>query len=79
MSNKLYPKLSVHYYGPYLVLKQAGEVNFKLQLSQQARIHLVFYASQLKAIRVIQWKLFSSRIGRHSKSVHPGLYSRKTY
>lgn len=48
MPTRLHPKLSAHYFGPFIVLKQVGQVAFHLQLAETARIHTVFHVSQLK-------------------------------
>ena len=41
-------KLRSKYYGPYKVLQCVGDLSYKLQLPDQAEIHLVFHVSQLK-------------------------------
>lgn len=48
MPSRLHPKLAARYFGPFKVIQQVGEVAFKLQLPETARIHSVFHVSQSK-------------------------------
>lgn len=41
-------KLKPHFYGPYTILKQVGEVAYEVELPPNSRIHNVFYVSCLK-------------------------------
>ncbi|WVZ18576.1 hypothetical protein V8G54_005898 [Vigna mungo] len=48
MPTRLHPKLSTRYFGSFKILQQVGNVAFRLELPESARIHSVFHASQLK-------------------------------
>ena len=43
-----YSKLTKRFYGPYKIVEHMGKAAYKLQLPEDARIHLVFHCSLLK-------------------------------
>jgi hypothetical protein len=44
----VHQKLASHFYGPYLILEKCGPIAYKLQLLENAHIHLIFHVSRLK-------------------------------
>jgi len=48
LTTQINQKLSLRYYGPFEVLARMGKVTYKLQLSQESKIHLVFHVSLLE-------------------------------
>jgi len=48
LTTQINQKLSLRYYGPFEVLARMGKVAYKLQLSQESKIHLVFHVSLLE-------------------------------
>lgn len=43
-----HPELGRCYFGPFKIIKRIGEVSYKLELPDEARIHPVFHVSLLK-------------------------------
>ncbi|KAK4729763.1 hypothetical protein R3W88_022751 [Solanum pinnatisectum] len=43
-----HPKLGRRYFGPFKTLKRIGDVTDKIELPDDARIHLIFHISMLK-------------------------------
>lgn len=54
-------KLVKHYYGPFKILERIGEVAYRLQLPDGARIHPIFHCSVLKPFKGSRSKLMSLR------------------
>ena len=48
---RLYPKLSMRYYGPFQVLEKINEVSYRLQLPDHWKIHNAFHVSLLRPFR----------------------------
>jgi len=46
--NSPFSKLAQRFYGPFGIVKQIGEVTFKLELPPGVQIHPVFHVSKLK-------------------------------
>ena len=45
---RLYPKLSMRYYGPFQVIDKVNEVSYRLGLPNHWKIHNVFHVSLLR-------------------------------
>ena len=48
LSTRPVPKLSPRYCGPFRILKQVGNVAYKLELQEQSKVHPVFQVSRLR-------------------------------
>ncbi|KAH7420642.1 hypothetical protein KP509_13G015400 [Ceratopteris richardii] len=44
----LFPKLSMHYYGPFRVLEKINHVAYRLKLPESSKIHKAFHISLLR-------------------------------
>ena len=45
---KLFPKLSMHYYGPFQVLEKISDVAYRLKSPDKRKIHNAFHVSLLR-------------------------------
>ena len=45
---RLYPKLSMRYYGPFQILEKMSEVAYRLKLPEHWKIHNAFHVSLLR-------------------------------
>ena len=43
-------KLAPKFYGPYIVLKRVGQVNYQLDFPSHSKLHHVFHVSCLKKV-----------------------------
>jgi len=50
LMNKISPKLSARYYGPFEILEKIGVVAYCLKLPPSSRIHPVVHVSLLKEV-----------------------------
>ncbi|MCO5577860.1 hypothetical protein L7F22_031695 [Adiantum nelumboides] len=48
---RLYPKLSMQYYGPFQITERINDVSFRLRLPDTWKIHNAFHVSLLKPFR----------------------------
>ncbi|MCO5613265.1 hypothetical protein L7F22_067541 [Adiantum nelumboides] len=48
---RLYPKLSMRYYGPFQIIERINEVSFRLQLPKTWKIHNAFHMSLLRPFK----------------------------
>ncbi|WVZ23343.1 hypothetical protein V8G54_001887 [Vigna mungo] len=48
IARRIIQKLAPRYYGPFLVVEKKGEVSYKVQLPESAKVHPVFHISHLK-------------------------------
>ncbi|MCO5600446.1 hypothetical protein L7F22_054559 [Adiantum nelumboides] len=48
---RLYPKLSMRYYGPFQITERINDVSFRLRLPDTWKIHNAFHVSLLKSFR----------------------------
>ena len=67
------PKLNPLYYGPFKILERPSANSFKLQLSDNCRIHDVFHASRLRAYTDPEM------VGRKPMVMPPGAFEDREY
>ncbi|MCO5553717.1 hypothetical protein L7F22_007243 [Adiantum nelumboides] len=63
---RLYPKLSMRYYGPFQITERINDVSFRLSLPDTWKIHNAFHVSLLKPLvmYLMMGSLMSNRSGR---------------
>lgn len=64
IAHRLHPKLSPHFFGPYIIIQRIGDITYKLKMPARTKVHNVFHIFRLKQV-----KGYISIIDRQSLSI----------